>query len=260
MRLLFLSSIAFFLLGLSKPIKIASFNLESGDAQISYLVKDIEKLSKEVGIWGFQESQVNWPNVITDSLKDIWNDGAKSIIGTTGGTDRLVIVYNSNRYQLLDSYELKHINIGGRVRAPLVAKFLDLSNGIKFFFMNNHLYRSNNDRRHEQASLLNEWASQQQLPVLAVGDYNFDYSVDESYHDEGFDNLTDNNIFSWVKPTPLIKTQCSPRYNSILDFIFASGEAQNWEAKAAIHFTNKEYCNKDKYKSDHRPISAIFGN
>ena len=38
--------------------------------------------------------------------------------------------------------------------------------------MVNHLYRTKEARRHLQADLLNEWASQQQLPVIAVGDYN----------------------------------------------------------------------------------------
>lgn len=41
--------------------------------------------------------------------------------------------------------------------------------------MVNHLYRSNNERRHAQAQGLNEWARSQTLPVIATGDYNFDW-------------------------------------------------------------------------------------
>lgn len=40
--------------------------------------------------------------------------------------------------------------------------------------------------------MLNEWAENQDLPVIAVGDYNFDWEVvgGDQDHDEGFDLLT----------------------------------------------------------------------
>jgi hypothetical protein len=53
------------------------------------------------------------------------------------------------------------------------------------------MYRSKADRRQEQASMLNLWASTQTLPIIAVGDYNFDWDVDqgEVVHDKGYDNM-----------------------------------------------------------------------
>jgi len=69
------------------------------------------------------------------------------------------------------------INVGGNVRAPLVAQLRLKPAGPEFLFMVNHLYRSNTEWRHEQARLLNAWARSQTLPVIAVGDYNFDWDV-----------------------------------------------------------------------------------
>lgn len=40
--------------------------------------------------------------------------------------------------------------------------------------MVNHLYRGSASGRHTQSKKLNQWARSQDVPVIAVGDYNFD--------------------------------------------------------------------------------------
>lgn len=106
--------------------------------------------------------------------------------------------------------------------------------------------------------MLNDWVSTKQLPVIAVGDYNFDWSVNtgDSDHDEGYDNITANNAFQWVRPVTLYKTQDSG-FNSILDFIFVSAEAQNWAVSSTILKESNDFPDTDK-TSDHRPVQALF--
>jgi hypothetical protein len=88
------------------------------------------------------------------------------ILGNTGGGDRLLIVYNGDRLDLVSQVELTDINIEGRVRAPLVAHFRLKPAGPELLFMVNHLYRGNAEGRHEQARLLNAWARGQTIPVI----------------------------------------------------------------------------------------------
>ena len=86
----------------------------------------------------------------------------------------MAITYNSNLLEEVKHYELDDINIGCRVRSPLVAQFRFKPTGEEFLFVVNHLYRSSESSRHEQARLLNAWGRSQELPIIAAGDYNFD--------------------------------------------------------------------------------------
>ena len=124
--------------------------------------------------------------------------------------------------------------------------------------MVNHLYRSNTEGRHEQARLLNARAPQQTLPVIAVGDYNFDWDVSngDTVHDRGYDLLIVDGVLTWVRPPQLIRTQCS--FNSVLDFVFVAGAARQWSASSEILATEESYCPSDQHRSDHRPVRDVF--
>ena len=181
-------------------------------------------------------------------------------MGTTGGGDRLLIVYDADRFELVQQFELHDINPQGRVRAPLVAHLKIATSGQEFLFMVNHLFRTNNAARHEQARLLNAWAREQTLPVIAVGDYNYDWDVaqGETRHDQGFDEMTRDAVFVWVRPPMLITTQCSRQFNSVLDFIFTAHGAKAWQGTSEILERQPEYCPDTRATSDHRPVLATF--
>ena len=123
--------------------------------------------------------------------------------------------------------------------------------------MVNHLYRGSSEGRHEQSRLLNQCAAAQSKPVIAVGDYNYDLNVDNpTDHDEGFNLLTRQRMaFSGYALAMLAKTQCS--FNSVLDFVFVSGEAKRWQAQSTIDARTGD-CPDDANKSDHRPVTAKF--
>ena len=105
------------------------------------------------------------------------NGDFAAVRGSSGDGMRLVALYDDTRFDLLEWYELDEINTTGNARAPLVLHLRDTLSGEQFLFMVNHLYRSRDDERHKQAQLLNDWAENQTLPVIAVGDYNFDWEV-----------------------------------------------------------------------------------
>jgi endonuclease/exonuclease/phosphatase family metal-dependent hydrolase len=126
----------------------------------------------------------------------------------------------------------------------------------------NHLWRTDNDARHEQAALLNAWAAEQTLPLVFVGDYNFDWDVPTdgaAWHDAGYDLLTADGVLEWVKLDPLEKTQCSSYYDSVLDFTFVGGEAKTWPASATVPPLPDDYCTFDTWdRSDHKPVVATL--
>lgn len=239
-----------------QTLKVGAWNLESGDSSTAFLAKRVEDAAG-VQIWGL--SEVQGPTdlaLMTVAAKKGEAGTFRSILGTTGGGDRLGIIYNATRFQLIGKDELEEINVSGTVRAPLVALFRDTSTNNRFYFMVNHLYRGSAEGRHEQSKLLNMWAADRDEPVITVGDFNYDLNANNwRDHDRGFDILTANNVFKWARPRDLVRTQCS--YNSVLDFVFVSGEARGWSYQSAIDHRPSD-CPDDARSSDHRPIMTTF--
>ncbi len=213
-----------------------------------------------VDLWGFSEVNAN------DAMR--FEDGAAvgeganfaGVLGTTGGGDRLLAVYDADRYTLLGSGELGEINVGGNVRASLVLTLEEKATALQFIFMVNHLYRTDDAARHTQATLLNQWAATQTLPVIAVGDYNFDWDVATGTHDMGYDLMVQNGRWEWVKPAALVTTECSGnpcQYNEVLDFVFVAGAAEQWPASSEIVVRAGDFPDNENI-SDHRPVEAMF--
>lgn len=244
---------------LGQDLTVASFNVESGDAEPPTLTEHLRRIPG-TDIWGFSEvKDASWARAFDTALTAPGNE-YETILGTTGGDDRLLIVFNSSKLERLGSQELMAINIGGTGRAPLVGHFRRRAGGEEFLFVVNHLFRGNATARRQQATALNTWAAGQTLPIVAVGDYNFDWNLPDgdADHDVGFDNMVANSVFRWVRPSTLIKTQCDPQFNSVLDFVFVADGAKTWSGEAEILFPETSYCQDDTRRSDHRPVRAEF--
>jgi hypothetical protein len=244
----------------AKEITVIGWNVESVGADPAVIAATIQAV-QGCDIWGLSEVDGSlWANMFEESAAEGEDADFDGILGSTGERDRLLILYNSDLLEEVRHFELDEINPGGRVRAPLVAHFRIKGAGEEFLFMVNHLYRSKSEQRHRQASLLNDWAQNQVLPIIAVGDYNFDWEVKhgETDHDKGYDNLIAGGAFAWVRPGTLVKTQCSQRFDSVLDFIFVAGEATEWTSSSDILFPEPAYCPDDSDKSGHRPVQATF--
>lgn len=251
----------------SEPVEITvvGFNVESGDADPVIIAEQHIGPLAGVDVWGFSEVQnAEWLRLLEQGTEIGEESDFRSILGQSGGGDRLAVIYNSATLNAIRTEELDAMSFGGRVRAALIVHFQIRGNGQEFLLVVNHLYRSKNDLRHEQAQMLNAWAKTQTLPILAIGDYNFDFDViegDQGKRDRGFDLMMQDGVFQWVRPQDLVASHCSREYNSILDFIFVGNQAITWTVQeSAILFAEPDsgYCPDDAIKSDHRPVMATF--
>lgn len=242
------------------PLTVVGWNTELNDADVQVIADRMAAL-QGVDLWGLAE--INRPNVapaLTAAAAIGEQATYASVLSVSGGGDRLLAIYDSTRFTLLASQELDEINTTGNARAPLVLHLRDKSNSTEFLFMVNHLYRTREEERYQQARLLNAWAAEQILPVIAVGDYNFDWDVQNGEHDLGYDLLTHAGEFVWIKPTTLVTTQCSGwpcQFDSVLDFVFTAGPAQVWRAESQILAVTGDFPD-DATTSDHRPVLAHF--
>lgn len=242
----------------AQQLTVVSWNVESGGSDDQVVRSRIARF-RGVDLWGL--SEVAGPaSAAAFELGAEDGEGAdfQRVVGATGGGDRLAIIFNANRFRLIRPQELTHINQGNH-RAPLVAELEERATNTRFLFMVNHLARGNNALRHRQAQQLNEWVRTQTLPVIAVGDYNFDWEVrgGDTNHDRGYDNMTAGGSWAWVRPATLVKSQCSPQFDSVLDFVFVNAAAQGWAGTSEI-LVEQNDCDPSPETSDHRPVVARF--
>lgn len=248
-------------LPMAEVLTAVTFNAESGDALDWKVAESITPVVGEV-LWGMEEVQNQaWADTFAAAAADGSHQHFSQVLGTTGGADKLLVLYDDFRLDLIGSEELQAINVGGTVRAPLVAHFRTLDGGAEFLFVVNHLWRSDADKRHQQAQMLHDWGLQQTMPVLMVGDFNIDWAVidGDNHHDAGYDLIVADDAWKWVRPETILRTQCSAYYDAVLDFGFVSGEAQSWAGSSVILEERESYCATDNAaKSDHRPVQVTL--
>lgn len=88
----------------ASELKVASFNVESGDAVPSIIARQHIAPLQDIDIWGFSEVQnETWLPDLEQGTEEGENADFQTILGNTGRGDRLAIAYNSN---LLE--EVKH--------------------------------------------------------------------------------------------------------------------------------------------------------
>jgi endonuclease/exonuclease/phosphatase family metal-dependent hydrolase len=236
-----------------------AFNVESGGSDVSVVASGAVAPVAGESLWGFEEVlDEDAASILVDATADAGSDQRFDYVyGTTGWEDHLVLAWDDARFELVSSEELDGINLGGTLRAPLVGHMREREHGTEFLFVINHLSRTDDARRHAQAKLLHDWGMAQTEPILMMGDYNFDWDVDDGTHDVGLDDLTADAAFVWVEPDPILPTECSS-YRSVLDFAFAGGSAEGWPMTSTILDPDDSYCryaNRDTW-SDHRPLAA----
>jgi len=249
----------------AEELCVIGWNLQSGDSSTSTL-RDTLLHYKTCHLFGFSEVlDQGFVNALEEALDENTPINWHTMLGTTGGEDRLAVVYDPRKLIVVDAREL----IGQqaeRGRAPLTVTFELRQGGRQFVFMVNHLYRGdtadNRYKRLNQSEGLNRWVKAQSLPVIAVGDYNYDLNVNDiNDRDSGFNALTGNGVLEWVQPGQLIGTQCSAGISnptSVLDFVFVSGEAKTWGGVSEILESDPGYCPDNPQRSDHRPVRAVF--
>ncbi len=205
------------------------------------------------------------------------------VTSASGGfmdSDSLMLVADRKRFEIRDSIELhRYAGIVGnfnisdpkdaeygalRARSPLAVHLIDKSSGQMIWVIVNHLARGEANLRTDQAKMLSKWAEDQSEPIVAVGDFNFDFEFKTQEGNEGFKAMMSSNVWTWLKPDPLIDSNWSEdqrvkdkhvdRYpGSILDFAFVANSAKTWKGESDVIVREGDFPDNDK-TSDHRPI------
>lgn len=227
------------------------------------------------------ESDGNDPKLIAKQLADFRDDivclsevhpdsiagyaavfpGYVHVSSLSGREDRLMIMA-SPRFEILDRTEHDDIN-DGRHRSPLSLRLKDKQSGESFVVMTVHLARGNADFRTEQAAKLVEWAREETIPIIAIGDFNMDYEFETDQGNEAFAMILRDGVFTWLKPDPLVDTNWfgdedgNDVYpDSMLDFAFVANGATEWDAECDVVIREGDFPD-DERKSDHRAIRVI---
>ena len=101
----------------AEEITVIGWNAESGDANPIVVAARIAEID-DCDLWGMCEVQDStWASAFEHAAEVDENADFKLILGSTGGADRMLIIYDSDRFDRLDDFELHRINLGGRVRA-----------------------------------------------------------------------------------------------------------------------------------------------
>jgi hypothetical protein len=240
--------------------EIVSWNIESGGNDPRFIAEQIEAFTG-VELWALCEAEAK--NQRRYARGAGIGEGAffEPILGTTGGGDRLIVIYNTEFFEALGQFELHDLKFGGG-RAPLIVRFKIRQTGEEFLFANNHFHRGNANKRALQARGFRQWANKQKLPVIAVGDYNFDFEVPGGPGNTSFDIMLEEGVFDWVRPQQIVSTQYSDEdedgendHNSVLDFVFAAKRPAGWQLTSEIVVREGDFPD-DEDESDHRPVLA----
>lgn len=279
----------------SAPLTVIGFNVESGsDTDPQKIAQDIVDIGAGIHIFGLSEVPDS-PNVVqtyaaaAGHAQGQGRPPYRPLVSQTGGQDRTVILFDGQRLDLTGGpYEYARAIVQAcgqkplsQFRAPFAAKFRDKQAPQReFIFFVNHLQRGDNDYRHCQAQWLNGLARAYTIPMIATGDFNFDWSLKPNdqnetqvaagsvcgrsafmgpKHDVGYDRMTADGRWCWVMPPTLIKTQCAQSYDGVLDFVFVANRAKNWARGSEILRREANYCARDGQGwSDHRPVRGNF--
>ena len=245
---------------------VVSYNVESdGDTEAEQVAQDIARIPAS-HLWAL--SEVNAEDF--DAFKAAIGEEFAMVQGTTGGSDRLAIVYDPEILTPVAD-PIEFADAGGS-RHPLFVRFRVAATNTELYVVATHLQRGNSLIRESQARWLNQWVSnltRTDAPpaVLLLGDFNFDVEPSTERGNTAYDLFLDGGVIRWIRPTcldenncPNTGTGCNPRYTSILDFVFLAGAAIDWSSSSEILFKeDAEYCTREANGgSDHRPIRALI--
>ena len=249
--------------GTREAVELAVFawNVESGGA-------DSKRIAERLAGYGeyniFCLSEVHPDDFAT--YRQALGEDFDSFESRSGNEDRLQILYDKTRFELLEQIELDrhgdYVLNKGNLRSPTAVRLKDRLSGKTFIVMVNHLARGNAESRKQQAIGLREWARDQDTAIINVGDFNMDYEFATGKGNDALDEMRRDNVWKWIEPVTWIDTNWwDPEGDgldnfegSLLDFAFVAGPAKAWDAKCEVIVELNDFPD-DATTSDHRPIS-----
>ena len=254
-----------------ESFRLVGWNLQSDrpnhqeDTSDPQFIKDQIAIKTGVSLWGLCE-------VYDQQEFNIYKQAAEQTAGHSLTGEFRSYSYNDGLAIIFDPQVFEATGAAFSVpnwdgdRPGLVQPLRWKATNDQFLFVINHLNRSNSARRQRQAGILNQWAASLGVPIVVAGDYNMDYEFQpEGPRDAAYDNITQNGVFVWARPIPLLKTNASDDYRpSVLDFVFVARQPATWMVQSRI--LNREDndpataldFDDDNRSTDHRPLDAII--
>ena len=248
----------------AEPLRVISWNIESGGADPSIIAKELVNMPKSEA-YLLQEVSPRDIGRLAAAVRKAHGTSYKYYQSSLGGTDRLVILIDESKFLIrsfseLFSYEKYKFN-DWRHRSPLVAHLECKSDGQEFLLVTVHLARGNAKLRIEQATGLREWAKSQALPVLLAGDCNFDYNFVTQRGNTSHRAFFQNGIWQEAVSTERIDSNWSDRNgdgrddypDSCLDFAAVCSNGFKVTSRSKVIVREGDFPDDDT-TSDHRPL------
>ena len=272
---LFLSGLAY-----GDDMRVATFNTESAADTHWFEVATTIRDAGRVDVWLLQEVESEQAAARYAEAAAAWGGNSYRFVVSESGAnisphrsnDHLAVVYNSTKLRHIETVELHSVrSVPGdgpfgepkwRLRGALFVRLYDRSTNVEFYVGNVHLKccDAGKDTRTHQTKLLRNWVDRSDVPVILAGDFNISISPqaeNSNLSSTAFTNL--NDAMTWLRPTNPTKTQCSPRYNSMLDHFFL--KAQNSVTVKVVEILQPDpaYCDAEAHGgADHRPVLGAF--
>ena len=254
----------------AQELRVLAWNTEGNGSSPAKIAEQLQQF-RDYDILGLTEVERDNFDRYTRAVTAEGGPRRRYIGGLTGRNARLLIIYDSERLTLRSYSELfshgdfRFTDDGWQNRAPLVCHFLDTATKTEFLFVVNHFARGAVAMRRSQAEGLREWARTQTLPIIAVGDYNFDFDFRTGTGNEAFSAFLQGGVWKWVRPQQLIDTNWADRDgdgrddfpDSMLDFVFVANGARQWKADVRAVVRDGDFPD-DQTTSDHRPVEAVL--
>lgn len=248
----------------TNQLRLVAWNVESGGNDPNLIAEQIKYFS-DYDVIGLNE--VNSKNV--EKYVKALGPQFQSFTSKTGGADRLAILFDKTRFELLEQKEMGkyrdwEFSKNTFQRSPIYLRLKDRESGFEFVFMTNHLIRGKSEVRQEQARGLREWARDSQMPIIAIGDFNFDYSFNNQEGNKAFNLFMKDGVWKWIRPKEEIDSNWSDRNkdgvddypDSMLDFAFVANGAKDLKCECEIVVREGDFPS-DETKSDHRPTVLV---
>ena len=240
-----------------------SWNVESDGANADVICNQLSELNQSDRYDVIGLTEVKPPD--WKKFRSALGEHYRYEFSRSGFSDRMQILFNTNVFEEVRHFDLKKINLLNRYRAPLVVQLRHLKTGREFLVMLNHLARGKAGIRQQQAELLVQWARDQTLPVIAIGDYNFDYVFETKKGNPAFKKMLKDNVWEWVQPDQMIDTNWYDELGdgeddypgSMLDFAFVANAAKTWKKTCRVIVRDGDFPD-DESTSDHRPFELEF--
>lgn len=240
--------------------KIMAWNVElDGGAKPDVIAGQMQEF-KDYDIIALMETRPETFEVIKKSTKH------KAAISRSGNNIRLALLWNDERFSIEKFEELDDLNDENmRHRSPWAMLVKERATDQAFYLVTVHLARGREQLRQRQARGIRDWTREKTLPVIAIGDFNFDYVFADNKGNKAFDQFLEDGIMKWVRPEEFIDTNWyDPESDgidnypgSMLDFAFVAGPAKDWSPKCRVIVRDGDFPD-DKSTSDHRPIELLL--